>query len=803
MKRLIYFAFVAVATLCAWSCARNTEAALPAGGRLLTLRVDLDEQTRVLFNEGKYAWEGDEVLGTYIMSSTPTVNAESAVELRDGAAYCSLTAPFAEGDKLYVYFPYSRDNANIMPRNVEFEISDEQTQTEAGVFEVDNMPMVAMPVSLSASATAQEVTMYALGGVVRVNIFASSKYAGEHVQGITYTTTDTPLAGTFNFDMTALTDSSSLAISGYTLTEADVDLGTAYTVGTTLDKSKSIYMVVAPGNYTGKLTITTDQAAYTCTYAKNIARNTYYDFNVDLTKAERQAAVEPTEATLTYAEVKASGTSMAYGSPKTYTNSFGEWTVCCYDTGHAMQINSGKVAYIGTPEFAGEISEIVFNTTESYTGDIAVCTSSSSASMLFTQKGGGASTKIELADYHLKQLYLRSADKVCRITDITVYCGGGSAPVKPNAPKFVDLTASVEGASSATAKDGKATLSADIDFNSQQLSVVKSGIAYKLSTATSYVEQDCGTSAEPEITLTTLGVGTYHYYIYAQMSDGNTYKSEVASFIIRDASSKPTSEYKYRWFELPAQHDADNNGIEDTNADYYYSHTFRADAATIRNFSSCYSRSMMHPVWVAAPMHKCYLGSSGRNNAYTNDPKIPFSQTSKFSGYTRGHMVGSSDRTVSVPTNKQAFYYSNIGAQLSSGFNTGGGAWNNLEDKVDTYLCADTLYQVIGCVFKTWSDKYGTTVNAKTGSGFQVPTAWYKVLLRTKKGNTGKSVDQCSADELQCVAFILGHYSNHQHKPSSSDMYPVTEVEKLTGLTFFPNVPNAPKDSFTASDWGL
>ena len=802
MKKVIYFAFVAVATLCAWSCARNAETALPDGGRRLTVRVNLDEQTRVLFADGKYSWENDDVVGAYVMSSTPTVNAESAVELRDGAAYCSLTASFAEGDKLYAYFPYSRDNANIMPRNVGLEISDEQTQSEAGVFEVENMPMVAMPVSLAADAKTQEITMYALGGILRVNVFASSKYAGEHVRGITFSSTETPLAGTFNFDMTALTDASSLAISGYTMTEADVDLVKAYTVGSALDKSKSIYMVVAPGDYTGKLTVTTDQAVYVCNYTKSVRRNTYYDVNVDLANAERMAAVEAIEATLTYTEVKESGASMAYGSPKTYTNSFGEWTVCCYDTGHAMQINSGKVAYIGTPEFSGEISEIVFNTIESYTGEIAVCTSSSSSSILFTQKGGGTTTKIELADQHLKQLYLRSADKVCRISDITVYCGGGS-PVKPNAPKFVDLTASVEGASSATASDGTATLSADIDFNTQQLAVVNAGIAYKLSTATSYTTKDCGATAAPEVALSGLSIGTYTYYAYALMNDGNTYQSEEASFIIRDKSAKPTSGYKYRWFELPVQHDADDNGIEDNNADYYYSHTFRADAAKVRNFSSCYSRGMMHPVWVAAPMHKCYLGSSGRNNSYRSDPQIPFSQTSKFSGYTRGHMIGSSDRTVSVPTNKQVFYYSNIGAQLSSGFNTGGGAWNNLEDKVDTYLCADTLYQVVGCVFKTWSDKYGTTVNAKTGSGFQVPTAWYKVLLRTKNGNTGKAVDQCTADELQCVAFILGHYSNHQHKPSSSDMYPVTEVEKLTGLTFFPNVPNAPKESFKASDWGL
>lgn len=264
-----------------------------------------------------------------------------------------------------------------------------------------------------------------------------------------------------------------------------------------------------------------------------------------------------------------------------------------------------------------------------------------------------------------------------------------------------------------------------------------------------------------------------------------------------------------KWFELPAQKDEDRNGIDDDNADMYYSWTRRSDAPKIRNFSAGYSKSKVHPVWVAAPMHDCYTGGSGRTDAYKNDPAIACEQSAKFEGYTRGHMLGSSDRTVSKPTNQQVFYYSNIGAQLQDNFNTGGGAWNNLEALVDDLWCADTLYQVVGCIFESFTDRYGKTVNPKTttnpnGSRVQVPTAWYKVLLRTKSGRSGKRVDECSASELKCCAFILRHSSdNSGHKPTSKDLYSVEDVEKLTGLTFFVNVPNAPKSTCTASDWGL
>ena len=38
---------------------------------------------------------------------------------------------------------------------------------------------------------------------------------------------------------------------------------------------------------------------------------------------------------------------------------------------------------------------------------------------------------------------------------------------------------------------------------------------------------------------------------------------------------------------------------------------------------------------------------------------------------------------------------------------------------------------------------------------------------------------------------------------SSAEMMSVSDLEQLVGVTFFPNVPNAPKSSFNASDWGL
>ena len=109
--------------------------------------------------------------------------------------------------------------------------------------------------------------------------------------------------------------------------------------------------------------------------------------------------------------------------------------------------------------------------------------------------------------------------------------------------------------------------------------------------------------------------------------------------------------------------------------------------------------------------------------------------------------------------------------------------------------CVDTLYQVVGC--------YWENTNTKA-SGTVIPTHYYKALLRTKNGNTGKWVVNCSRDELKCVAFIVRHNSSQKYTdPNESMMISIEELEELTGFTFFANVPNAPKDTYNPSDWGL
>ena len=325
------------------------------------------------------------------------------------------------------------------------------------------------------------------------------------------------------------------------------------------------------------------------------------------------------------------------------------------------------------------------------------------------------------------------------------------------------------------------------------------------------------------VNLEDLGAGvTYYYRAYIGVMENGVYKfyyGQVRSFTtLQDGvvigGSQPG------WFEVPLM-DIEKSGqylVNATDPSLYYAWhicaggEMAANGNAARNFTVCFSADHHVPVWVAAPLHSMFKGT-GRHEAYQVDPKIPsgiqYKSKSTGGGCNKGHMLGSSDRNKTVATNHQVYYYSNIAPQLSTGFNTGGGGWNILEDFVDTQYCSDTLYAVIGCYFDTYTDGYGKTATPSTISfggrnDVSNPTMFYYLLMRTKSGNTGKSLKDCTADEIKCAAFVRTHTNDLKgQKVTSREMKSIAEMEQLTGFTFFPNVPNAPKSTFRASDWGL
>lgn len=273
------------------------------------------------------------------------------------------------------------------------------------------------------------------------------------------------------------------------------------------------------------------------------------------------------------------------------------------------------------------------------------------------------------------------------------------------------------------------------------------------------------------------------------------------------ADGRPVTVYRTGWAELPD---------ERADGDRRYVHRLCGGdgaQASWRSHTACFSVSRRCPVWVAAPLHGCYRGDSGRSGGYTFDPALPVdiqpSLKRSYGEYTRGHLLASADRTLSAEANRSTFMPTNIAPQTQAGFNAAGGAWNNLEAFVEDQVCPDTLYVVTGCLFDDYDDPVAgevaarTTVNRNDGEAVAVPTAYYKVLLRTRSGRTGRSVRDCTAGELKCAAFVVGHRGVRGREVTAAEMMSVAELERLSGERFFVNVPAAPKSRAEAAEWGL
>ncbi len=329
--------------------------------------------------------------------------------------------------------------------------------------------------------------------------------------------------------------------------------------------------------------------------------------------------------------------------------------------------------------------------------------------------------------------------------------------------------------------------------------VTDAGFFLKKSGATAETKQSCGTATTSlRYTFTDLSESTDYEVTAYVVTPSKTWRSAAVSFTTETgAVTPPTGDSKARykgWAELPD---------EQTNSKWHYIYHMRPDKKSVRNFSLCYSSEYRCTIWAAMAIHDAWNGDAGRNDKWSYDPQLSSSlQPNLSKTYTdpfrRGHMVASSDRQVSVPTNQQTFYYTNMAPQYQDEFN--GGIWNKLERRIwSNYNCSDTLYVVTGAHFantnKTCKDRDGKTV--------VVPTHFYKVLLRSKSGRTGKPVWELSADQLQCVGFWLEHNDRYDTKAPITAQYlkSVAEIETLTGQRFFPNAPNAPKTTFNKADW--
>lgn len=224
------------------------------------------------------------------------------------------------------------------------------------------------------------------------------------------------------------------------------------------------------------------------------------------------------------------------------------------------------------------------------------------------------------------------------------------------------------------------------------------------------------------------------------------------------------------WLELPAMDDP---------ALGYYSHSFKMNGKTYRNYSFGWSQKDRVALWMAYPLCKLYTnGDAGRTNAWALDPLLGEDSAAPFGGYAgpyaRGHQVPSADRQCCYEANAQTFYGTNMTPQLNA---HNEGIWAELEGKVRGWAnTSDTTYVVTGVTVSassmTEEDSYGNSVT--------IPDAYFKAVLKYSKSST--------LGTWNAVAFYLEHRSYSESLGKQHAMS-IDELEEITGIDFFVNLP--------------
>lgn len=148
----------------------------------------------------------------------------------------------------------------------------------------------------------------------------------------------------------------------------------------------------------------------------------------------------------------------------------------------------------------------------------------------------------------------------------------------------------------------------------------------------------------------------------------------------------------------------------------------------------------------------------------------------KRSGYDKGHLCPAGDMKFSKEAYDETFLTSNISPQKHN-FNDG--IWNTLEQKVRYWAVKyDGIYVVTGGVL---NDNLKTIGNEEVA----VPEYFYKVLLDTSRG------------EYKMIGFLVPAVDSN--KPLYEFVVPVDEIEKMTGIDFYPSLNDKIENSLEKS----
>jgi DNA/RNA endonuclease G (NUC1) len=199
-------------------------------------------------------------------------------------------------------------------------------------------------------------------------------------------------------------------------------------------------------------------------------------------------------------------------------------------------------------------------------------------------------------------------------------------------------------------------------------------------------------------------------------------------------------------------------------------------------YTLSYNRSKATPNWVAWRLDSSWIGSTQRQDDYRPDPALPAGwyqvQDADYSGsgYDRGHMCPSGDRTNSVANNSATFLMTNFVPQLSA---NNQGPWEDFESYCRTLASqGNELY-----IFDGPSGTQGTIAGGK----IVVPQYTWKVVLVLPNGSD--DLHRISKGTRVFGVIIPNFAPVDINAPWRNFRVTVNQVEYLSGYDFFNQIP--------------
>lgn len=190
-------------------------------------------------------------------------------------------------------------------------------------------------------------------------------------------------------------------------------------------------------------------------------------------------------------------------------------------------------------------------------------------------------------------------------------------------------------------------------------------------------------------------------------------------------------------------------------------------------YVASYNKATLLPNWVAWHLTaERTEGSAKRSGVdFAEDTEVPEPRATDWdyynSGYDRGHMCPAADNKWSKKAMEESFLFTNMCPQNG---NLNRGDWNEMEMACRKWAKKyGDLYIVCGPIL--YKGKHKTIGKNKV----VVPEAFFKVVLRT-------------GDDPQAIGFIYKNTSGN--RPKDSYVNTVDEVERITGIDFFPSLPD-------------